>query len=81
MSLSRSMVTDAATPLETDTSSRGTVVSTNQIVNLPLNGRSYADLALLAPGVRKSSIAQQPRRIVQRERHAQLAEQLRRRRR
>ena len=51
------MVTDAATPLETDTSSRGTVVSTNQIVNLPLNGRSYADLALLAPGVRKSSIA------------------------
>ena len=51
------MVTDAATPLETDTSSRGTVVSSNQIVNLPLNGRSYADLALLAPGVRKSSIA------------------------
>ena len=51
------IVTDAATPLETDTSSRGTVVSTNQIVNLPLNGRSYADLALLAPGVRKSSIA------------------------
>ena len=50
------MVTDAATPLETDTSSRGTVVSTNQIVNLPLNGRSYADLALLAPGVRKSML-------------------------
>ena len=50
-------VTDAATPLETDTSSRGTVVGSNQIVNLPLNGRSYADLALLAPGVRKSSIA------------------------
>ena len=51
------VVEAAATPLETDTSSRGTVVSSNQIVNLPLNGRSYADLALLAPGVRKSSIA------------------------
>ena len=52
------MVTDAATPLETDTSSRGTVVSTNQIVNLPLNGRSYADLgATRARRVRKSSIA------------------------
>jgi hypothetical protein len=51
------MVTDAATPLETDTSSRGTVITSNQIVNLPLNGRSYADLALLAPGVRRSSIA------------------------
>jgi hypothetical protein len=53
----RVTVEGAATPLETDTSSRGTVVSTQQIVNLPLNGRSYADLALLAPGVRKSAIS------------------------
>lgn len=51
------VVVDAATPLETDTSSRGTVVSASQIVNLPLNGRSYADLALLAPGVRRSNLA------------------------
>ena len=43
--------------LETDTSSRGTVVTTQQIVDLPLNGRNYADLALLAPGVRKSDLA------------------------
>ncbi len=51
------VVTGGASPLETDSNSRGTVVSTQQIVNLPLNGRSYADLALLAPGVRKSAIS------------------------
>lgn len=47
-------VSDAAAVLETETSSRGTVVSAQQILNLPLNGRAYADLALLAPGVRRS---------------------------
>jgi len=50
-------VTDAVAALETDTSSRGTVVGSQQVVNLPLNGRSYADLALLAPGVRRSDIS------------------------
>ncbi|MDX2153354.1 MAG: TonB-dependent receptor [Bryobacteraceae bacterium] len=50
-------VREAAAALETDTSSRGTVVGSQQIVNLPLNGRSYADLALLVPGVRRSGIA------------------------
>ena len=50
-------VTGAALTLETETSSRGTIVSTQQVVNLPLNGRAYADLALLAPGVRRSVIA------------------------
>ncbi|MBL8240036.1 MAG: TonB-dependent receptor [Bryobacterales bacterium] len=50
-------VNDAVAALETDTSSRGTVVGRQQVVNLPLNGRSYADLALLAPGVRRSDIA------------------------
>lgn len=50
-------VSDAVAKLETDTSSRGTVVGSQQIVNLPLNGRAYADLALLAPGVRRSGIA------------------------
>ena len=43
-------VTGAAVQLETDTSSRGTVIGAKQIVDLPLNGRSYADLTLLTPG-------------------------------
>ncbi len=51
------LVEAAAEQLETETSSRGTVVTTQNIVNLPLNGRSYADLALLAPGVRRSALA------------------------
>lgn len=50
-------ISDAVARLETDTSSRGTVVGSQQVVNLPLNGRAYADLALLAPGVRRSGIA------------------------
>lgn len=47
-------VTDAANPLQTDSSEVGQVVQRNQIVTLPLNGRSYANLVLLAPGVRES---------------------------
>lgn len=48
-------ITDAANPLQTDSSEVGQVVQRKQIVALPLNGRSYANLALLAPGVRESS--------------------------
>src|SRR6185369_9902190 len=48
-------VTAAAQLLETDSSVRGQVIQRQQIVNLPLNGRSYANLALLTPGVRESS--------------------------
>jgi hypothetical protein len=50
-------VSGAARLLESESSDRGTVISREQIVNLPLNGRNYADLALLSPGVRRSSIA------------------------
>jgi len=50
-------VREAAAALETDSSDRGQIVSRQTIINLPLNGRAYADLALLAPGVRKSAIA------------------------
>lgn len=49
------IITGAAELLETDTSERGQVVQRQQIVALPLNGRSYANLALLTPGVRESS--------------------------
>lgn len=49
------IITDAAQLLETDSSVRGQVVQKQQIVSLPLNGRSYANLVLLAPGVRESS--------------------------
>ena len=49
------VITDAVQLLETDSSVRGQVVQREQIVNLPLNGRSYANLALLTPGVRESS--------------------------
>lgn len=48
-------VTGAAELLESDSSDRGQVVQRQQIVALPLNGRSYANLILLAPGVRESS--------------------------
>jgi hypothetical protein len=50
-------VTGAATLLESESSDRGQIISKEQIVNLPLNGRNYADLALLSPGVRRSAIA------------------------
>src|SRR5918994_5145866 len=52
------VVTGAATLLESESSDRGQVNGKEQIVNLPLNGRAYADLALLSPGVRRSAISE-----------------------
>ena len=56
------VVTGAARLLESESSDRGQVIGKEQIVNLPLNGRAYADLALLSPGVRQSAISRVARR-------------------
>jgi hypothetical protein len=50
-------VTGAAAALETDSSEHGQVIHSAAIVELPLNGRNYADLALLSANVVKSPIA------------------------
>ena len=47
-------VTGAASALQTDSSERGQIISQKAIVELPLNGRAYSDLALLTTGVLKS---------------------------
>ena len=60
-------VSDAASQLETETSDRGETVQTAEAVTLPLNGRSYADLSVLVPGVRKSllgTVASNPPRTL-----------------
>lgn len=49
-------VTGAASVLETDSSEHDQVINTQQVVELPLNGRDYADLALLSANVNKSPI-------------------------
>lgn len=44
-------VTAAATQIDTQTQHIGGVVTQSQVVDLPLNGRDFAQLALLNPGV------------------------------
>src|ERR1035441_6050697 len=50
-------VTGAATALQTDSSEYGQVFNSSAVVELPLNGRNYADLALLSTNAVKSPIA------------------------
>jgi hypothetical protein len=50
-------VTAGVATVETDSSDRGQVINRKQIVELPLNGRNYSDLALLTTGVRRSAYA------------------------
>jgi carboxypeptidase family protein/TonB-dependent receptor-like protein len=53
------VVTGAAALLDTEDSERGQVISARDVGNLPLNGRAYADLALLTPGVRANVLENQ----------------------
>src|SRR5580658_6975096 len=52
-------VTGAAALLDTEDSERGQIISPRDVSNLPLNGRAYADLALLTPGVRANVLENQ----------------------
>lgn len=49
------LVTGEVAPVQTDTSSLGQVMSTEQIESMPLNGRNYVDLASLTAGVVNTS--------------------------
>jgi len=49
------MITGAAPLVETASSSLSTVVNDRQLVDLPLNGRNFSQLALLAPGVTRGA--------------------------
>src|SRR5262245_60239704 len=44
-------VSESVPMVETETSSRGSVIDEKKIIELPLNGRDYNQLALLSPGV------------------------------
>jgi hypothetical protein len=50
-------VTGVAAALETDSSEHSQVINTQQVVELPLNGRDYTDLALLSTNVHRSPMA------------------------
>ena len=52
----RVQVTGTAPLIETETSSRGQVITGDQTRALPLNGREYSALALLTTGVRLSAL-------------------------
>jgi len=53
----QSVQVEAVVGVESDSSDRGQVINAQQIVDLPLNGRNYSDLALLTTGVRQSVLA------------------------
>ncbi len=60
-SVKQEVVVSAGEPLlQTETADVGDVVDTQQVNDLPLNGRRYADLALLEPGVQKFYAANNP---------------------
>jgi hypothetical protein len=52
-------VSGVAAQFESETSDTGTVISQSEVLNLPLNGRAYGDLATLVPGVRRNTLENQ----------------------
>src|SRR5579862_5108892 len=54
------VVTGGEPVLQTENADLGSVINEQQINELPLNGRRYADLALLEPGVTKDYTAANP---------------------
>jgi len=54
------LVTGSEPLLQTQTADVGNVVDSQRVNDLPLNGRRYADLALLEPGVQKFYAANNP---------------------
>ena len=52
-------VTDAAPVVQTETSDTGLVINDRELTDLPLNGRNFTQLALLAPGVTRGSYGNQ----------------------
>ena len=55
-------VSAAVSLVESDSSQRDQVIEEKKIVELPLNGRNYSDLALLSTGVRRSATPSRIRR-------------------
>jgi hypothetical protein len=53
--------------LETDNSSKGQVITSRKIVELPVLGRNYSFFALLSPGVRESQFSNQGSIVFRRE--------------
>ncbi len=52
-------VSGGVTALQTETSDSSTIINHSEVVNLPLNGRAYADLATLVPGVHTNVLENQ----------------------
>ncbi|MDQ6664969.1 MAG: TonB-dependent receptor, partial [Acidobacteriota bacterium] len=51
-------ITSSSPLLQTENATLGEVISTERIVNLPLNGRSFVQLSVLTPGVRVTEPSQ-----------------------
>ena len=62
------VVKDVAAMIETDSSEKGQLINPQTVSEFPLNGRNYADLALLSTNVIKSPISFPSRLLARRAR-------------